>query len=479
MELITLLNIGSSLDRIENVIDLVINQEINQHATLKMSAIIKKEYSDEYVKETNSGETIEIFTLDEDRNKIKLFVGVIEYIKIRNIDTICYLDIGAVSASFLTDIKKESNSFQDIDMLYDTVIEKTLSKYSGDFILNEKMREKKIQKFIMQYMETPWEFMVRLCSHFNLGIIPDIKFDKPKLFFGIPNGANRGKLEKYNYYIEKDISGFEISKKNYNPNLMELDKVNFFVDTNENFDIGDKINYQDVNLYIKSKEINLIQGSLRFRYMFSTEKGLTQDKLYNEKIVGLSLRGKVLKSINDKVKICLEIDDVQDESTAWEFPYTTTYTAEGNSGWYCMPEVGDTVFIYFPNREEHNGVGLNSIREIYGGSDKISDPDIKYFRTKNGKELKFAPDEILITCCNGINLETGEEKIIYIKLNDSNGIEIKSTEPISINSDSNISFNAEKKISLSAQNEIKLECKTSRILIDSAIDIAGKEVKVN
>jgi hypothetical protein len=479
MGLITLLNIGSSLDKIENVVDLVIKQGINQHATLKISAIIKKEHSDEYVKEANSGEIIEIFDVDEDENKTKLFVGVIEYVKIRNIATICYLDIGAVSASFLTDVKKESNSFQDIDMLYKTVIEKTLSRYSGECILNEKMREEKIQKFTMQYMETSWEYMVRLCSHFNFGIIPDIKYDKPKLFFGTPEGTDRGKLEKYNYYIEKDIRSFEISQKNHNPNLKELDKVNFFVDTNENFDIGDKINYQDVNLHIKSKEINLIQSSLRFIYMLSTENGLTQDRLYNEKIVGLSLRGKVLKPINDKIKTWLEIDDEQDENTAWEFPYTTPYTAEGNSGWYCIPEVDDTVFIYFPNREEHNGVGLNSIREIYGGSDKINDPDTKYFRTKNGKELKFAPDEILITCCNGINPETGEEKIIYIKLNDSNGIEIKSTEPININSDSNINFNAEKKIRLSAQNEIKLECKTSHILIDSAIDIAGKEVKIN
>jgi hypothetical protein len=36
--------------------------------------------------------------------------------------------------------------------------------------------------------------------------------------------------------------------------------------------------------------------------------------------------------------------------------------AEGNSGWYCMPEINDTVFIYFPTKEEHMGVGMNSIR---------------------------------------------------------------------------------------------------------------------
>ena len=87
--------------------------------------------------------------------------------------------------------------------------------------------------------------------------------------------------------------------------------------------------------------------------MLSNENSFTQDKLYQEGMIGLSLKGRVLEAVQDTVKVQLEIDVEQTKKEeAYPFPYTTMYTAEGNSGWYCMPEVDDTVMIYFPTREE-------------------------------------------------------------------------------------------------------------------------------
>ena len=76
---------------------------------------------------------------------------------------------------------------------------------------------------------------------------------------------------------------------------------------------------------------------------------LIEKKKYNEHIDGISWKGEVLERIQDRVKVHLEIDDYQDPGTAWEFPYSTLYTAEGHSGFYVMPEKGDTVYINFPN----------------------------------------------------------------------------------------------------------------------------------
>jgi hypothetical protein len=93
-----------------------------------------------------------------------------------------------------------------------------------------------------------------------------------------------------------------------------------------------------------------------------------------------------------------------------------------------MPELDDTVFAYFPSKEEGDGVTLNSVRTKGLSGDKISDHKIKYFRTIDGKELKFSPEEILITCTD---------------------------------------------------DEINLTCKSSNIKMDGDILVQGKEVKNN
>jgi hypothetical protein len=219
-------------------------------------------------------------------------------------------------------------------------------------------------------------------------------------------------------------------------------------------------------LRVKSVEAELIDGALLYTCALSTKNGLTKDKIYNEKITGLSLKGRVLDCVNDKVKVHLEIDGRQSAGSAWKFPYTTWYTAEGNAGWYCMPEKGDTVFIYFPNNREENGVSVNSIRE-HGG---VGAPEIKIFRTPNGKELKFTPEEILITC---------KDDSIFIRLNEKNGIEVISSKPVKVNTDANLTMEAKKKVSITADNEINLKCKGSSVQLDNNVELKGKHVRVN
>ena len=64
------------------------------------------------------------------------------------------------------------------------------------------------------------------------------------------------------------------------------------------------------------------------------------------------LKTDIIKVISNYMEIDEEEPSKQE---AYPFPYTTMYTAEGNSGWYCMPEVDDTVLIYFPTKEEKDG----------------------------------------------------------------------------------------------------------------------------
>ncbi|SNS56617.1 Phage late control gene D protein (GPD) [Anaerovirgula multivorans] len=477
MTAITYFQLKTNIEYIQQIKNIKMTQQINHHAYLYLTAIISEQYKDDYVKENLREEQITLY-IEDDKPKT-LFQGMIQHIQVQVIEDVYYLEIKAVSNSFKIDIKKECRSFQDKNMSYRDMIKGIVRNYPGGDMMDKASQGKAIEKFIMQYQETDWEFLKRMASHFHMGILPSVIHEGPKILFGTAEGNDIGEIESYNYYITKNIGQYMKSSQNTNPNLKELDTIEFHIETEKEYEIGDKVTYQNIPLYIKSKEGELVNGTLLFKYALSTKNGLSQDQLYNEQITGISLKGRVLEVVRDKIKVHLEIDKSQNKAQAWEFPYTTIYTAEGNSGWYCMPELNDTVLIYFPTRQEHKGVGMNAIRVENKSTDKIQNPDIKYFRTKNGKELKFSPDEIQITCINGTDKETGESRIIYIRLNQDTGIEIISTEPIHFKTEKGIKLEAEDTIKILASEQIKLKCKTSEIKIDSQIDICGEDVKIN
>lgn len=206
-------------------------------------------------------------------------------------------------------------------------------------------------------------------------------------------------------------------------------------------------------------------------------------KIYNENIVGLTLSGKVLEAIHDKVKVHLSVDEKQEVSKAYAFSYATGYSAEDHTGWYVMPEVGDTVQVIFPIEDENKAYAAAAIRQK--DSDKTTDPKIKYLRTPNGKEIKLDKEEILITANDGVT---------FIKINENSGIEIKTDKPISVSSGdsvtlssaSNFTINSGKRLTITAQeaidmtcqgNSVKLETKESGIEVDSQrpIKVTGSD----
>ena len=485
MKIRTFLHLGSTMHELMHLESLDIEQAINEHAILNLTALLNYASEINFAINNNARDIIEV-VVEKDGQNATIFKGIVKKTEIKKMENTYILHLIGVSASFLTDLEIKSKSFQNKTMTYSEVM-KTVLRQDGGRLGGLVGNDTAIRRFIMQYKETNWEFLKRMASHFNAGLVPSIMSHTPDITVGIPEGTPRGTIEKYNFYVTKDIERYMRSTCNEHEGLTELDTVSFHIETSEDFDIGDTLTYrykdewsQVAALYIKSKRTEMIDGTLRFKYSLSAAGGLSTDKLYNEKIVGLSLRGRVLERGNDTVKVFLtEIDDGQDPATAWNFPYSTPYTAEGSSGWYVMPELDDTVYIYFPNREEHHGLGLNAIRLKNTGTDKIGNPEIKYLRTKDGKELKLATDEVVITCANWVNEETGEHNKIYIQFNEKSGITMHSTKPVYISSDGDINFTADKKILFAAEDEIKMKCQTSQIKMDSSIEIISPVVKVN
>lgn len=172
------------------------------------------------------------------------------------------------------------------------------------------------------------------------------------------------------------------------------------------------------------------------------------------------------------MQIHLYMDESQSKDSAHCFPYASMYTAEGNSGWYCMPEVGDHVRVYFPSSKEEEGVASSSVRQNSdeGESNKLGNPDMKYFRTAAGKELLMGPEEIVIT---------GKDGEIFIRLNESGGIEISSSQMIKLIATEDIMIEAGQNVAISAKDEISLTCKESSLLMNGQTKLIGTELNTN
>ena len=97
-----------------------------------------------------------------------------------------------------------------------------------------------------------------------------------------------------------------------------------------------------------------------------------------------------------------------------------------------MPEIGDNVLLTFPTEEESDSIVTGSIRIENKEGDKHSDPEVKYIRTKTGREIMIDKTTIKLSATDGK---------IHIRLIDDAGISIYSEKDILLQSkgDMNIS----------------------------------------
>ncbi|MDP4180491.1 MAG: contractile injection system protein, VgrG/Pvc8 family [Bacillota bacterium] len=449
--------------------ELTIVRRINDHVKVNFTAIVPEGQKDKYIQMTDLQSKIEI-NHNGKSSSTPLFKGIVTNIEVRSYRDVYYLEVEAVSYSYNLDIKLKRRSFQDKDMAFTDLIKKVLGDYPGADFIDEAAKSSKLEKFIIQYDETDWEFLIRMASRFNVGLVPDPISDKPKFWFGAPDGGSKGNLEEFNFSVSKKISDFRYSSENFIKGIDDKDFIYYKVETDNILNIGDSISFQKKNLYVYESIGDLNDGVFKHEYSLSPKKGLSQDLLLHEKAAGCSVEGKVIDIKEDNIRVHLEIDKEQAKDKAFWFPYSTFYTTEGNTGWYCMPELDDLVKLYFPTNKEEEGIITNSIRRRTKGGDFIMEPDVKIFRTKFGKEIMFNDKEIMISA---------KDKEILIRLIEDKGIEIYSKKDIKIVADKGISMESGKTIQMSAGSAIGIKCKDSLIEMNGVTTIKGSQVKTN
>ncbi|WP_145046570.1 hypothetical protein [Paenibacillus xylanexedens] len=483
-----------------------IEQKVNEHGKVTLSGTITKEQHDEYMQSVQSLTPVNVQQVMENGNTKKLFCGLITMLEMRKVQDVYYLQAEAHTYSYMLDLKLNTRSFQNPSLNYNALAKEVGKSYKGYDVIYAVGRDDSIGKFVLQYYETDWTFLKRMAARMNTVLLPAAHLDSVKIYFGVPDDDSDEQLENYNYVVKKDMSSYLSQSRNTSYTIHESDFVHYEVTTHRVLNLGDVIRFKGRPYCIQQSRSFMEKGLLVHHYTITSRKGMNKAPLYNASIRGASIGGRVLAIQRDTVKVHLEIDGQGQESTAYSFPYATSYASEDGSGWYCMPEKGDSVRVHFPSTREAEAYAISSVNTYSeesalsqpsasntgnqggmmvaagnsGGSgnavssgDRMADPSVRYFRNPAGMEVKLTPEDVQISANNGKSI---------IKLEANGAITIMGQKEVSLHSQENVRIRAEKTLLLTAKDQIVISSdKGGKVSLDDSgnVTMAGTEVFTN
>ncbi|MBD5465423.1 MAG: hypothetical protein HDR22_06340 [Lachnospiraceae bacterium] len=438
---------------IQTVCELEITRKLNEHGRVFVKGILREEEGARCIHRVGSQDPIAVYGVNGPEETL-LFSGVVTELDVCYQDCTYYVEMKGLSWSSLLDYEEKSRSFQDKGMSYAALLQQVMKDYPGSMFVNKtKPSGQSIGQFILQYRETDWEFCKRLATHFQTQLVADIFGGAPGFWFGLPK--NNKTLKSVSGVVTKRDAGQYHKAAASDFWLLEEQFVKYDIESKERLELGDLVEYEGRSRIIEESRFFLEKGVLHYTYVLGLEESLRVPKETNARIHGISLLGKVLERENQQVKLELDIDKGQDVDTACWFPYAS----QANNLFYCMPEIGTTVSLYFSSSDETSGIAMNAVRKNGGSCAKTSNPKLKYMGIPEGKEFKLGVTDIDFVA---------HEKL-FMKMTAESGVLVQSHEDFNVFT--------KQKLFLEAKELIKVFARTGNILVgakeESALYLLG------
>ncbi|NGP57909.1 hypothetical protein FLT15_05730 [Paenibacillus thiaminolyticus] len=473
-----------------------IHMAVNDHGKLSFAGVIPEEKEEQYVRMADDSTPVELCYTDEEGKKQRLFHGLILKLQVRVENQVYWLEAEAVSHSHVMDLRRETRSYQNAALLIPDVMQKIASLYPDGQTLNTFAEEKKLGGYTLQYQETDWEFLKRLASHYHTVLVVVSMEERIRIYLGMPEHRNAGKLEVTHYRMYKDMMEYQKEAKAGESGLCEEDYIRYEVQVRDRvLQLGDQVQFKGHSLHVFEIRTEMQQGLLVHHYILGHKKSAYRRKRYNSRLVGASVCGNIMGVVRDEVQVHLDCDQEWSLATAHLFPYSTMYASDDQTGWYCMPEKGDSIRLYFPNEKEAEGIAQSSVRKKLPGEarsapaapstgafngdggregggtvttvvrqeqlqpvvtydkdlkeDLMANPNTKFLLTPTGQKITFEEDKITITGATG-------------------------GATLTLTSAGTIILNCENKITLQASKQIEMVSESVTLLANQ-IDMSTKD----
>lgn len=440
-------------------------QEMNEHASVRLRGQIPYNKKDEYMQMCRQSSWIQVRVISEKTEHV-LFCGIVNGVEIKVVGSTCSMKLNLKSGTILMDEKKKIRSFQAKELTYDEVLTTCNQGYESVTVNFSFSKEKVIKQFVMQYMETDWEFIKRVASLNHAAVLPECLTAGVKYSLGIPEREEISQNDQIEYLTLCDMEEYQ-KKIKEGMNIALADVSSYIWESREIYRLGCRGIINGQQQYIWKIETRMKGNELYHTYFMRPQNGLLQSVQYNTSISGATLFGVVSGVSEDNVQIKMADDENKEQSEARWFPYATVYSSSDGSGWYCMPEVGDKIRLYFPNKKEQEAYAVSAYHEE--GAELRKNPERKFWRNKEGKEIQLSPGRILLTNNNGT----------YIELSDTEGVEIVSGGPVTLSAGGMLRISsASSSIELSAPNKVKLKQGDTEMSLGGDLNMSGAQIKL-
>ncbi|MGM1022196.1 MAG: contractile injection system protein, VgrG/Pvc8 family [Bacillota bacterium] len=441
---------------LQTINELRIERKLNDHARLRISGWLDEEQRDHYIEQDQDNEPVIIRTKTENGQPERiLFHGLLVHAETRMVRGIYYVELEVVSHTIQLDITPVTRSYQHTLMPYEKLIKQIIQKYSQADVIDNVTDGTTLREFTLQYRETDWAFLKRMASRFGTVLIPEVSLNGPKFWFGMPEGQ----------YVEMKHPVYR-TRRSFDPK--RIAEFSYMMESETLARPGDLTNWNGEPWMVAEVTSELQKGVLLHKYELVREQGIQQTEMLCPHLTGASLEGRVLEAKSGRIRVHLTVDEKQDRDKAWWFPYASSYTAEGHSGWYVMPERGDRVSIRFPTEQEAEGYAASSIRQGRSSSPKLSDPATKYWGTPHGKDIKLNASELKMTA---------KSEQVHIQLNAS-GVQVVSEHELSLSAGKTLSLHADGELNIQAAEAIYFKAGSSSLVLDGETDIRSAKVQL-
>lgn len=418
--------------------------QVNEHAQAELKGQIPFENMKEYIQLGKQQTWVQVVTVSQGSEYI-LFYGILYEMQLEVRNGTCIMSLTLRSGTLLMDYKKKIRSFQSADLSYGELLDTCNKEYEHSARIMTVAKGQTIGQLIVQYQETDWNFIKRLASMNHAVVVADYSTLGEKYFFGLPNKKSTITGSLAEYQTQCDMEEY-LLKKNSGLAIYPHDTMSYIWESRDIYKLGD---WGDINgrpLYVWKIESAMKGNELYHTYYMKPRAGFQVPITYNDNLIGVSMLGRVTNVREEKVQIELFNDENKEGTGKCWFTYATVYSSPDGTGWYCMPEKGDQVRLYFPSHKDSEAYVSSSYHEE--GAVLRTQPECKFWRNKEGKEIRLNPDRILITNNDGT----------YIELSDDSGVEIVSAGSISIRAKNTLSVtSADSSIELTSPDRIRLK----------------------
>lgn len=367
------------------------------------------------------------------------------------------------------DMAPRSRTFQDPNRTNRQLLTEIVTGGQYGFY-QTTIAEKTVEHLFIQYEETDWEFLKRFASAYGVRIFPVNQDSLVLLRIGLGEEVTEVEWDELSYKVSQDLVSYHYLTENYPDQEQNWNCFRYTVTTYDLLPLGSKINFHGQEMYIGKVIRVLNQGILVNHYTLYFPSGLWVPQYDNEKLKGISIMGTVKDVQRNQVQVELVNNAAGGQEGRRWFAYSTMAASPDGSGWYAMPQAGETVRLFCPDGKEQNAYTITCIAAHTGSNHTvIQDWDVQALFGPDGSQISFTE--------NGIMMKGGASEII---LTNDGQVSLQNCQKLTLDTGEMLKLEAAGEMKILAGQEVFLYGPQSWIKVQSSgITITGQTVHFN